>query len=131
MLVSSFIIHLFGLRFADPLAAVLISVLVIASSLRVIHGSSSIFLHQSPADTESISQEIRQIDGISTVDCIHVWSMCSRLHVATVNAERTKNPDKQNLQTKVHDILTSHDINHATVELQTDSDKQINSHTHH
>lgn len=120
VIVSAIVVSVFDASVIDPLVAVLISVLILWSAVKVILGSGSIFFHRTSVNVSKISENISSIDGIENVNCIHTWKICSQITFATVHASTSddESHDSDSLNSKVHHILSEEGVNHATVELR-------------
>jgi cobalt-zinc-cadmium efflux system protein len=103
------------------------------SAGKVLVESTSIFLQQSPMSVETLRDEVTKIDGVRSVEDIHVWQVCSQLTVATVQVETTSKSadEQQQLRATVHETLAGAGINHSTVEIIGPSDMQPTEHRQH
>nr|WP_233340795.1 cation diffusion facilitator family transporter [Haloprofundus sp. MHR1] len=126
VIVSTATVAVFDLPIADPVAAVLIGLLVLASAGNVLRESTSILLERSPVSSEELRDELTTLDGVDQIEDLHVWQVCSQLTVATVRLTDTATTleEQRTIQSRVHDHLTDRGIDHATVEFvgRTDPD---------
>ncbi|MBX0297904.1 cation diffusion facilitator family transporter [Haloarcula nitratireducens] len=122
VIISTLAVIVFDLPIADPVAAVLIGVLILVSAGKVLRGSTSILLERSPISLERLRDKLTNIDGVENVDDLHVWQVCSQLTVATVRLqyELTSLDQQQAIRSQVHQLLSDRGIDHATVELVGD-----------
>ncbi|MDS0296619.1 cation diffusion facilitator family transporter [Halogeometricum luteum] len=129
VIVSTAAIAVFKVPIADPIAAVLIAVLVLWSAGKVLWESTSILLQRSPLDTNRLRDELLSIDGIERVDDLHVWQVCSQLTVATVRLgdDVETLEDQQTVRQQAHEQLTEAGVDHATVELLGAADVEAKS----
>ena len=132
VIVSTAAIAVFDVPIADPIAAVLIAVLVLWSAGKVLWESTSILLQRSPLDTNQLRDELLSIDGVQQVDDLHVWQVCSQLTVATVRLGNDVETleDQQTIRRRAHEQLTEAGVDHATVELIGAADVEGESTTH-
>jgi cobalt-zinc-cadmium efflux system protein len=107
-----------GVRAVDPIAAALIAALILWSALKVLRGSGEIFLHRSPVDGSELRATIRDVEGVTAVEDLHAWQVCSELTVATVHVRTDADslPDEDRVTRQVHDALAAFGVDHATVE---------------
>jgi cobalt-zinc-cadmium efflux system protein len=135
VIVSTAAVAVFDLPIADPVAAVLIGLLVLASAGNVLRESTSILLERSPVSSEELRDELTTLDGVDQIEDLHVWQVCSQLTVATVRLTDTSTTleEQRRIQSRVHDYLTNRGIDHATVELvgRTDPDTDPVGTTNH
>ncbi|MCQ4334229.1 cation diffusion facilitator family transporter [Natronomonas sp. F2-12] len=120
VIISTLAVVIFDLPIADPVAAVLIGVLILVSAGKVLRGSTSILLERSPISPDGLRDELTTIDGVVDVDDLHVWQVCSQLTVATVRLqyEPPSLDQQQAIRSQVHQLLSNRGIDHATVELE-------------
>lgn len=137
VIVSTVAVAIFDLPVADPIAAVLIGLLVLASAGNVLRESTSILLERSPVSPEELRDELTALDGVDQIDDLHVWQVCSQLTVATVRLTDTATTleEQREIRSRVHDHLTNRGIDHPTVEfvghVDLDTDPAgITNHSH-
>lgn len=135
VIVSVVAINITGVQILDPIVAILIAIFVTWSALKILAGSWTIFLHRSPFDTEDVRDEIVALDGVSRIQCVHVWEICSQITVATVQVETDIEDfdSADRLNDELHGVLDDRGVDHATVELRqqfSDHDIHLNSHNH-
>ncbi|MFC7059950.1 cation diffusion facilitator family transporter [Halovenus salina] len=133
VIVSTLAVSVLDMPVADPLAAVLIGLLVLWSAGKVLVESTSIFLQHSPMSMATLRDEVTNIDAVASVEDIHVWQVCSQLTVATVQVQTTSNSadEQQQLRATVHETLADAGINHITVEIIGPSNVQSTEHRQH
>ena len=104
VIVSTIAVWVFDLPIADPVAAILIGVLVLVSAGNVLRESSSILLQRSPISPDDLRKELAAIDGVVQVEDIHIWQVCSQLTVGTVrlNDTATTVDEQQTIRSRVH-----------------------------
>ena len=134
VIVTMALITVANLRIADPITAVLIAALVIWSAIRVLRDSVSLLLERSPIPLAEVRSAISELDGIESVDDIHVWQICSQLTVATVRVQNhsTTLDEQRATRETIHNQLADFGIDHATVELveTTRETAPLSSHSH-
>ncbi|GAB3675901.1 cation diffusion facilitator family transporter [Halopiger thermotolerans] len=135
VIVSTLVIELTGFRIVDPLTAGLIALVVTWSAVNVLRGSSAIFLHRTPFDRDAVRAALADVDGVTGVDDLHAWQVCSRITVATVHLETDAETmaDAEAVTRRVHAELDARGVDHATVELCPAYDERevhLNAHCH-
>lgn len=134
VIVSVLVIEVTGVLVVDTGASLLLCVLILWSAGKLLTESGAVILNATHADTERIEAQILDTaDGITRVDDIHIWDVCSQLNVATVHV--SVNPDTEDgheATNAVHRVLTEHGVDHATVETKptTSSASRLRSHDH-
>ncbi len=86
VIVAAVVIWRTGWLMADPLAGVLIGVIILAGSWRVIRSSAHIMLEGTPAclNLRSVEEVMLSSPGVTEVHDIHIWNLCS--HHAILSA---------------------------------------------
>jgi cobalt-zinc-cadmium efflux system protein len=122
VIVSMLVIRFTDLYLVDPVTAVIIAGLIVWSAVILLRESGAIFFQQSPIDPEEVETAIEALDGVETVEDLHVWALSSQIAVASVfvTDSTTTLDERDALVTRIHDLLESEfDITHATVEVVT------------
>ncbi|ELY62536.1 cation diffusion facilitator family transporter [Natronococcus jeotgali] len=120
VIVSMLVIRFTDVYLVDPATAVIIAGLIIWSAVILLRESGAIFFQQSPIEPEEVQPFIEALDGVETVEDLHIWALSSQIAVASVyvtDSTATLN-ERDALVTQIHDLLKSEfDITHATVEI--------------
>ncbi|WP_135827100.1 cation diffusion facilitator family transporter [Halorussus ruber] len=135
VIVSTIVIEMTGFQIIDPIVAGLIAVVITWSAGKVLRGSSVIFLHRTPFDSDKVQAVLREIDGVTAVDDLHAWQICSQITVATTHIETDVETmaEAEDVSRRVHEELAHNGVDHATVELcpsYSDRDTHLNNHAH-
>lgn len=119
VIISMILIAVADLRIADPITAIFIALLVIWSAVRVLRDSTGILLERSPIPLEEVRTVIGEIDGVESVEDVHVWQICSQLTVGSIRIRDTAASlgERREIRNRIHQQLDELDIDHATVEL--------------
>lgn len=117
VIVSVLAVTYTGIRIIDPITAGLIALVIVWSAGKLLRGSGRIFLHRTPFDTEAVRATIEETDGVERVADLHAWQICSEITIATAHVEVDTSTDDNALTRRVHDVLATNDVDHATVEL--------------
>lgn len=134
VIVATLAVAVANVPIADPIAAILIGLVVLWSAGRVLRESTSILLQRSPIAPSELRADLTAIDGVERIDDIHVWQVCSQLTVATVHIVDTSTSleSQQTISSRVHALLADQGIDHATVELtHPNSDSEHAHRTEH
>ncbi|WP_049972740.1 cation diffusion facilitator family transporter [Haladaptatus cibarius] len=134
---STIIIEVTGIRVVDPITAGLIAVIITWSAVKVLRGSSAIFLHQTPLSGEEIRARLLDIEGVERIDDFHAWQICSQITIATTHIETPVETmtEAEVVSQRVHEALAHNGVDHATVELYPasvsgDRDSYLTTHGH-
>lgn len=134
VIVATLAVAVANVSIADPIAAVLIGLVVLWSAGNVLRESTSILLQRSPIAPSELRTEIATLDGVERIEDIHVWQVCSQLTVATVCIVDTASTleNQRTIRSRVHDLLADQGVDHATVELtHPNSDSEHTHRTEH
>lgn len=119
VIISTVAVAWFNLPVADPIAAVLIALLVLWSAGKVLRESISILLQRSPIDSRELKDELSSLKRVERVNDLHIWQVCSQLTVGTVRLidTATSLEERRETRAQVHELLTKHGVDHVTIEL--------------
>ena len=110
---------------ADPIASIMIGVLVFYSSGKIVRDSVNVLLEGVPGsiDLSAVERRIRGMKGVKNLHDLHVWSIadtntcCMSSHVVVENETNGKE-----LVTKLIDILNKEfGIDHTTIQIEDES----------
>ncbi|MCP1356135.1 cation diffusion facilitator family transporter [Aneurinibacillus migulanus] len=78
-IIAAVLIWQFGWTIADPIASVVVAVLVILSAWRVIRDSVNVLMEGVPAgiDIDEVREAVLAIDGVTAIHDLHVWTVTS------------------------------------------------------
>lgn len=76
VIVSGVVMFYTGWRYADPIASILIGLIILFGGIRVIKEALLIFLEMTPAgfDVETIVKKIAETPGVLGIHNVHLWS---------------------------------------------------------
>jgi len=120
VIVSMLFVEFGGYYIADPITAVLIAVIIIWSAIKLLRESGAIFFQRSPISVEDLEVRIEALDDVTAVSDVHVWSLSSRLDVATVHVTSDVETveERDELKRAITELLHDEfDINHVTVDI--------------
>ena len=122
VIVSMVVVMFTDFLIIDPLTAVLIAGLIVWSALILLRESGAIFFQQSPVDPDEVRSSIEALDGVQSVEDLHVWALSSQIAIASVYVidSTTTIEERDTLVATIHEQLEStFGITHATVEVVT------------
>lgn len=114
------LILMFGWNWADPLASVLIGLLVIFSAWSLVRDSVGVLMEGAPGhiDVDAVRGEILAAPGVASLHDLHVWSITSGMESlsAHVVVEESAGPD---LLGEIRARLSQRfGIDHVTIQLE-------------
>jgi cobalt-zinc-cadmium efflux system protein len=120
-IVAAVTIYFTGWTPIDPLLSVLILLLILRSAWSLLKNSLHILLEGTPADIdiESICQHLLdEVDGVASVDHVHVWSITSGMSSATLEAGIVPGADPRLVTRAIkRELSDKFGIGHSTVEI--------------
>ncbi|NUE67201.1 cation diffusion facilitator family transporter [Snodgrassella sp. ESL0253] len=128
-IVAAILMMLFGWRWADPLASIVVACLIAYSGIGILKTTLRILMEGTPdaIELEQLSNIILAMPGIEAVHDLHAWTITSNMnalscHIVVDGALTVTEAEK--LVNELAEILLQHNIHHVTV--QTES----TAHTH-
>lgn len=107
----------------DPLLSISISLFVLWNVFRNLRQVVWVLLQAVPVEISSqeIKSSLEQMDGVVSVHDLHIWSQDSIHHVASLHVVIADSQQAEELKRRIRELLSTHSINHVTVEIERDS----------
>lgn len=123
-IIAALLIMFFGWGWADPLASVIVAVLVLRSGYYVTKTAIHILMEGTPqnVDAEEIIQIIQQTKGIESIHDLHIWTITSGLNALSCHAVVEGGLTIEESEKMLNDIehhLKHKGISHVTIQLET------------
>jgi cobalt-zinc-cadmium efflux system protein len=120
-IVAALLIMFFGWTLADPIASVIVAVLIIISGFRVTRDSFHILMEGAPAqmDMEQVKVALSGIPSVKEVHDLHIWTITSGYPVLSCHLTITDEADHDEILHQSQKIL--HDdfhIEHSTIQVE-------------
>ncbi len=131
-IIAALLIMFFGWGWADPLASVIVSVLVFRSGYLVTKSSVHILMEGTPnnVEVEKVTEKILNAEGINGIHDLHIWTITSGLNALTCHAvvnEKMTIEESEMILRKIEHDLEHLNIHHVTIQLETPAHKHDNS----
>lgn len=113
----------FGWGIADPLASVIVAVLILISGWRVTKDSLHVLMEGTPADVDldDVVTRIKNIDEVKGIHDLHAWTITSGMNALSahvvVDGEMTVS-ECQDLLKKIEQKLEQNNIGHVTIQIE-------------
>lgn len=122
---AALLIIFFGWAWADPLASVVVAILVLISGWRVTKEAVHVLMEGTPknVDLEQVAQTIEALPGVKSIHDLHVWSITSGKNAMSghvVVKEHISFKDSQQVLRDIEHALLELKIGHVTVQLETE-----------
>ncbi|MEK8127736.1 cation diffusion facilitator family transporter [Paenibacillus filicis] len=123
---AALLMMFFGWGWADPLASVIVAVLVLRSGFHVSRSALNVLMEGTPANVnvEDLVRTIQQVDGVKGVHDVHVWSITSNLNALTAHVvvDGTLSIYKaEALVQKIEHMLEHKEIKHVTLQVESEN----------
>lgn len=120
-IIAALVIWSTGWYLADPIASVLIGLLVLGSSWRLLRASVAVLMEGAPEhlDVDRIHEAIREIDGVAGVHDLHVWTITSGMVSLSAHIEQADDRSPARILGEVQAMLRERfHIRHCTVQVE-------------
>ena len=123
VLFTSCVVHWKGWMVMDPLATLLIAVVITQSSWPLLKASGRVLLQSTPGalrhTLQKIMREAATLEGVLECHEEHFWAMAPGVYVATLCVRARSDANEQAILTEVHRMLSPF-ITHLTVQVEKD-----------
>lgn len=122
VIISGIIISYTGWLYADPVASILIGIIILFGGVRVIREALTIFLEMAPTgfDVETIVKKIAEIPGVMGIHDVHLWSPShgNIAFSAHIWVHDQKLSEVAGLRRTVEESLMAMDIRHIMLQFE-------------
>ncbi len=128
---AAVLIWAFGWAWADPVASVLIGLLVVYSSWRLLAESVSVLLESAPKgiDVDEVYRTIRGVPGVLAVHDLHVWSITSGLNCLSAHVVAAEGqPHAALLKTLQNEMHEKFGLDHLTIQIEPEGFEEDDRH---
>ena len=109
-----------GWLLADPIASVVVTLLIVRGAWRLVRESVDVLLESVPShiSIEAVRARLAAIDGVHSVHDLHVWSVTSGLVAMSAHAVVPDVSRQQRALEDMHRAMREFGIGHVTVQLE-------------
>lgn len=131
-IIAALLIMFFGWGWADPLASVIVSILVLRSGYLVTKSSIHILMEGTPENVEvgRVTKKILSNHAINSIHDWHIWTITSGLNALTCHAvvdDKMTIAESETLLRSIEHDLEHLNIQHVTIQLETVTHQHDNS----
>ena len=126
-IIAGLSILIFGWVWADPIASLLITALVVYSAWGLLRETLDVLMQSVPRHIalEDVIGALEEQPGVVDVHDLHIWSLTSGRHIATTHLVVTGTIDPQAVISAARRLLSERfDIDHTTIQVES-SDSRI------
>lgn len=134
VLVAAVIVQTTGFVLADTLVGIGIALFVLPRTVRLGRQAVRVLLQTAPEDVDptTVTADLAQLEHVTGVHDVHVWTLTSGLDVATAHLRLDAELDAH----QTHDVLDAahgllrdrHGVDHATIQLEPPSHHRCDPH---
>jgi cobalt-zinc-cadmium efflux system protein len=121
VLAAAAVIAVTGFQAADPIASVLVAVLILPRTWRLLREAVDVLLEAAPkgVDLAEVRRHLVETPGVTDVHDLHAWTITSGLPVLSVHVVLERGADAGRVLDGLGDCLAGHfDIEHSTFQLE-------------
>jgi len=131
-IIAALMILFFNWGWADPLASVIVAVLVLISGWRVTKDSIHVLMEGTPKNVEidAVIRTIERIPGVNNMHDLHVWSITSgqnALSCHVVVDGTIPIQESEEILRTIEQKLEDENIGHATIQMESENHPHKNS----
>lgn len=120
-IVAAALIMLFGWYIADPIASMIVSLLVLYSGWNVLKESVNILMEAKPGniDSDKVLEVLKSVDGVLDAHDLHIWMITSEFISMTVHLRVKPGTDRDSIVEKAKkEIYEEFGIKHITIQTE-------------
>lgn len=128
-IVAAFLVWKWNWVMADPIISIIIGVLILYGAWKLVAECVHVLLEAVPKEMSitEIRKHIGEVTGVSDVHDLHVWTVASGMPSLSVHVRLKNSADATKvLESITHMLNERHAIEHATVQVETESFKHKN-----
>jgi cobalt-zinc-cadmium efflux system protein len=125
VVVSGVVILATGWKPIDPVIAMLIAVLILASSVRLIREPFDVLMEAAPAgvDADAVAQAMGTVQGVCGVHELHVWSVTPGFDALAAHVVVERGNDRDRVRREIEFLLRDrYEIEHTTLQMEDPGD---------
>lgn len=122
VIASGIVIYLTGWVYADPIASIVIGLVILSGGARVVKEASLIFLEMTPAGfhAEDIAKEICDMPEVMGIHDVHIWSLAHQrvAFSAHIWVHDQKLSETEGIRSKIEAMLTEMGAGHIILQFE-------------
>jgi cobalt-zinc-cadmium efflux system protein len=129
---AALIVRYTGWLLADPIASIMMTLLIVGGAWRLVRESVDVLLESTPAHIPlgAVRAQLEAIPGIESVHDLHVWTVTSGMVAMSAHAIVRESDRHQHVLEHVHDAMGLFGIQHVTVQLERKEMYEREAHLH-
>ena len=117
---AALVIRWTGFLAADPIASVIMTLLIVRGAWHLVRESVDVLLEATPSHISlgSVRAQLEAIPGVESVHDLHVWTVTSGMIAMSAHAIVREPERQQHVLEHIHDAMKLFGIEHVTVQLE-------------
>lgn len=123
-IIAAILIMLFGWSLADPIASMIVALLVFISGFRVLRDSVHVLMEGTPEgiDTKQIKEQLLTVEHVKDVHDLHVWSITSDFPALSCHLVVKEGTSQQEALKNANELLhREYGIHHTTIQIDMEN----------
>jgi cobalt-zinc-cadmium efflux system protein len=123
VVVSAVVVLATDWRYADPIAGLLIGLLVLAGSWGLVRDAFDVLMENAPAgvDVQEVGSAMAAVPGVREVHDLHVWTVTAGFPALAAHVRTDPSEDVDEVRTRVEAVLHERfEIHHTTLQMMAE-----------
>lgn len=131
-ILAAIVIQTTGWLYADPLASLLTTALIVRGAWALVRESVDILLESTPSHISigEVRRILQGIPGVESVHDLHVWTVTSGVVALSAHAIVREPERQQHVLEQAYDLMRPMGIHHVTVQIEQREIKDCEQHLH-
>ena len=131
-IVAAVVIQMTGWLYADPIASVLTTALIVRGAWSLVRESVDVLLESTPSHISvgEVRQVLQGIQGVESVHDLHVWTVTSGVVALSAHAIVREPSLQQQVLEQAYDLMRPMGIHHVTVQIEQREIRDCEQHLH-
>jgi cobalt-zinc-cadmium efflux system protein len=110
----------FDWRLADPIASVLVGLLVLNSAWKLLREAVAVLMEGAPGhiDVDEVREAIRETEGVEAVHDLHIWTITSGFVALSCHVVASGRPPAEILEALSRKLAERFGIRHTTIQIE-------------
>ena len=134
VIVAGAIVLVTGWAYADPIAGLVIGVLILLSSFGLVREAVDVLMEAAPEglDVQEIGRAMAAVPGVREVHDLHVWTVTSGFPALAAHVRTAPDQDADEVRRRVEAVLHDRfEIEHTTLQTMIEPLLRLEDHTQH
>lgn len=120
VIVAALLVQLRGWTLADPIASILVTLLIMRGAWRLVRDAVDILLENTPAhiDADALRGAMAAVRGVRAVHDLHVWTLTSGVVAMSAHAIAPVVEEHPRVLADLHEAVGRFGIHHTTIQLE-------------